>query len=279
MSSDAATPRDVTPAAIKQFRILREWSQADLAKALEGHWPSMSGQMDRPTITRLESGERRINVEEVMALADALGVGPLSLILPREERGSEAGDPAPLQITPEGPIVDNPFRLWTWARGMLPLGDLDNEQANLVFDRARPAFERRASGTFPEVLEIQQLAGLAVRSAADGKFADVMRILQTLLETVQHAIDVTSAREAAENNRTIQGLRDLIRELEPERPQQTPVEGSDTTGQKRGSRPSPRRGSKEWWADDANQQRRGADSADLSAVTPANEESTSGQSR
>lgn len=75
-------------------------------------------QLDRPmptaSIGRLESGDRRVDVDDLMALAYALDVSPLSLLLPFTEMPSEEFAPAGV-----GRSMDA-LTAWAWAAGAEP---------------------------------------------------------------------------------------------------------------------------------------------------------------
>ncbi|GAA4047612.1 hypothetical protein GCM10023063_38720 [Arthrobacter methylotrophus] len=64
-------------------------------------------------LRRIEAGERRVDADDLMALAVALGVPPNSLLLPHTDPSPE---PA---ATAVGPV--NFPELWSWASGKSPL--------------------------------------------------------------------------------------------------------------------------------------------------------------
>lgn len=66
-------------------------------------------------LRRIEAGERRVDVDDLMALALVLNVSPLSLLLPHGQQ-SEAFDVGGGRI--------NNARLWKWALGEKPLGEV-----------------------------------------------------------------------------------------------------------------------------------------------------------
>lgn len=61
-------------------------------------------------LRRIESGERRVDVDDLVALAFVFDVSPLALLLPTEASSltSQGGE-----YTPE--------HIWSWARGLHPL--------------------------------------------------------------------------------------------------------------------------------------------------------------
>jgi transcriptional regulator with XRE-family HTH domain len=92
-------------------------------------------------LRRIEAGERRVDADDLMALAVVLGVPPNSLLLPH-------WDPAPEPAaTAAG---ESNFRnLWLWADGEMPLSGKSDETAAESAQRsslARPVFPDGPSG-------------------------------------------------------------------------------------------------------------------------------------
>lgn len=69
--------------------------------------------MPRTALSEIENGGRRVNVDDLMALAIALGANPNALLFPLE-----AGT-TPIEITGADDLEFN--RLWRWAEGTQPL--------------------------------------------------------------------------------------------------------------------------------------------------------------
>lgn len=93
---------------VRMFREARRLTYAELSRQL--------GDLGRDIaplgLRRIEAGERRVDVDDLVALAMALGVSPLALLLPTESSS----------VVPEG----NSFpaeRIWTWATGSKVLQD------------------------------------------------------------------------------------------------------------------------------------------------------------
>ena len=63
---------------------------------------------------RLGQGKRRVDADDLMALALALGVNPNALLLPRD-----AGLDAEVELAPE--VRHRAWAAWAWADGRLPL--------------------------------------------------------------------------------------------------------------------------------------------------------------
>ncbi len=64
---------------------------------------------------RIESGERRVDVDELTALAAAFGVSPATLLMPETE-----DQEATTQLT--GTDKAQAQRIWSWLTGSYPLG-------------------------------------------------------------------------------------------------------------------------------------------------------------
>lgn len=111
-----------TAANLLRLRTARGLSTTRLASALKGIGHSIP-----PTgITRIEKGERRVDVDDLVALAVVLGVSPTALLLPP----TVVGD-----VEVAGGKTTPALGAWLWmnARGPLeaPEGD---EQARAAFD-------------------------------------------------------------------------------------------------------------------------------------------------
>lgn len=65
-------------------------------------------------LSRILKDERRVDVDELVALALALGVNPNALLFPRA-----AGRDAEVELTPE--VRHRSFTVWAWADGIAPL--------------------------------------------------------------------------------------------------------------------------------------------------------------
>jgi transcriptional regulator with XRE-family HTH domain len=100
-------------ANLRRIRQERGLSYAELARRLAalGHPILDTG------IIKIEKGERRIDVDDLVALAVALGTTPNRLLLPGTDIPGGTTDHL---LVPE--IRDSRRRLWAWASGEVPLG-------------------------------------------------------------------------------------------------------------------------------------------------------------
>lgn len=113
----AGRPREPGPASRRVAENLRRLrgglSYAELSRRLArtGHHILDTG------LLKIEKGERRVDVDDLTALAIALGTTPNRLLLPLAgiEHEAEAGQLAP-------GTASTPGMAWAWAAGEVPLG-------------------------------------------------------------------------------------------------------------------------------------------------------------
>jgi transcriptional regulator with XRE-family HTH domain len=112
MSAESAqAPGQVLARRVKEAREQRGWSQAELAKQVE----ALGYPLQRPVINRIEQGRTRAanaSIEDLFALAAALGVAPVYLLVPLD-------DETALEVVPGVPVAPRLAR--AWIRGELPL--------------------------------------------------------------------------------------------------------------------------------------------------------------
>jgi transcriptional regulator with XRE-family HTH domain len=93
---------------LREAREARGLTQRELAQTVK----KLGGSLNQSAITRIERGDRKVTIDEMVALAAALDVAPVHLFLPIE------GD-APVQLTPKRTVDIEHAR--QWARGRRPL--------------------------------------------------------------------------------------------------------------------------------------------------------------
>lgn len=114
MSPDNApiTPVATIAKRVKELRGRCGWSAAQLGEAVSKH----GIKWDRFTVANVESGKRQnVTVQELYALALALGVAPVNLLVPLEDE--------PYQLTPNR--VEGADVARAWVRGESPLPGAD----------------------------------------------------------------------------------------------------------------------------------------------------------
>lgn len=104
-------PSDYVRLRLRDARKKKGWSQRELAEAMaQAGWP-----IDRTTIARIESDTVRaknLTLNEAVAFAAVLGISPLFLIAPWDNK-------ARVSIAPKITSSAQDFRMW--MRGDLPL--------------------------------------------------------------------------------------------------------------------------------------------------------------
>lgn len=112
---------------IEPLRDSRKLSQSELAQAVE----RLGRPMTRQIISKAEAAERRIDVDDLVALAIALDTTPNRLLL-----ADDAGD-EPMELTAELRVPA--LHAWQWATGERPLYELPapDEPALIRDDRER----------------------------------------------------------------------------------------------------------------------------------------------
>ena len=121
-------------ASVRAVRDGRGLNQPQLAALME----ALGAPIHASAVSKIEQRERRVDVDDLIALAIALDTTPNRLLLP-----GTAGGSADAELTPEvrTPAVD----AWKWAAGdeQLPIGALpaDSQQA-IRDDRDRAIFRR-----------------------------------------------------------------------------------------------------------------------------------------
>lgn len=125
---------------LRRIRQERGLSYAELARRLTG----LGHPILDTGLLKIEKGDRRIDVDDLVALAVALGTTPNRLLLPEMNVEHAAED---YQLTPS--MSAKPPLLWAWAAGEVPLGrlpsrasdDRDMRGEEVVFNRLnRPQY-------------------------------------------------------------------------------------------------------------------------------------------
>jgi transcriptional regulator with XRE-family HTH domain len=143
---------------VKRVRGHRSLNYAELSRKLT--------ELGRPisplAVRRIEEGDRRVDVDDLLALAVALGVPPNSLLLPHEDPSPEPSATA---------VGDTKFLdLWSWADGSRgPIGYEDDWHSRKI---SRPVLPREpgAPSTADTLERIQALIAeaTAIEAARSG---------------------------------------------------------------------------------------------------------------
>jgi transcriptional regulator with XRE-family HTH domain len=127
-----ATGRHIA-ANLQRLRKVRGMSTTDLSRELEGKGRPIPA----TGITRIEKGQRTVDVDDLLTLADVLRVPPAALLFPLED------DPDKLvEITSIGTVPA--WKVWRWADGTEPIKYPfdEDDYADLQLN-GRPKFRRR----------------------------------------------------------------------------------------------------------------------------------------
>jgi transcriptional regulator with XRE-family HTH domain len=118
---------------VKRLRADRRWSLAELSEQMSKAGRPMLGS----GLHRLEQGNRRIDVDDVVALAVAFGVSPITLLLPPTGRGE-------VEITEA--VSAEAATAWDWLRARAPLviPEDDDGFAEVEFQRRALPFGIRS---------------------------------------------------------------------------------------------------------------------------------------
>lgn len=140
-------------AAVKRFREARRLSYAELSRKLAG----LGREIPPLGLRRMESetDDRRVDVDDLVALALALGVSPLALLLPTEAAA----------VLPNGKKYPAE-QIWKWATGQHPLLGTDD-----VLDFMRDS--RPLDWSDMEATVVEHLSGMnpSVRGAVASNLA------------------------------------------------------------------------------------------------------------
>lgn len=104
-------------ANVRRLRERRGVSQAQLARQTA----DTSRPLASTAINEIENGARRVDVDDLLTLAVALGVNPNALLMP-----DRIGDDLDVEVSGAAPV--NSARAWQWARGHAPL--VENPSTN-----------------------------------------------------------------------------------------------------------------------------------------------------
>jgi len=106
-------PSEVFRKRLREVRKIKGWTQQDLAAAL-----GRAGvHLNEFVITRMESGNRRVSVDEAITISAVLGVSPVHMLVP-------LNDDETVQLAPRLPAVRT-VDARAWLRGQRPLSQAD----------------------------------------------------------------------------------------------------------------------------------------------------------
>ncbi len=142
------------------------------------------GELGRPmlptAIAKIEKGQRRVDVDDLVAIAVALNVAPSRLLLP------DLTEDEPIPLTPEYSVAA--WEAWDWARGGGPLSPVIGQ------DPSDEAWSDWNSQWPPALIARDQHP---IATAVRGLVGRVSRLLRTQSDQARK-LNVTGARRAIE---------------------------------------------------------------------------------
>ncbi len=163
-------------------------------RAMSAELERLGHPMGAGALARVEAGERRVDVGDLLALSVALNVQPGRLLLPDDASGST------FAVTPKCEV--STFNAWNWMRGRAPLlpptddGSADRLEmeyeaelpASLLQGRAHPA--RQAVGLLSG--KVERVISWAARTPDERRgrgLSTVLRNARAALESVGAELD------------------------------------------------------------------------------------------
>jgi transcriptional regulator with XRE-family HTH domain len=196
-------PSTRVAANVRDLRQQRRMTVRDLSARM--------GELGRPLlpsgVTKIEQGQRRVDVDELVALAVALGVNPSRLLL------SGTASDVPVALTPARPVPE--WAAWQWADGFQPLpsrsadegynSDADREDFQL---HSRPA-EFRRDEQHPLMRAVHSLRFSAWRVVAQATRTDpTTQLIESTLSFVRRNLQrVASELDVIEEEAASRGQR------------------------------------------------------------------------
>jgi transcriptional regulator with XRE-family HTH domain len=202
LSEQAKSPSEAAAEELRRVRTRKGWNQQQLADRLH----ELGVPIDRATISKIETGDRRITLDEVFWFAYAFGVTPTALILPRPFGSLVAVTPTTSLETQQA--VD-------WLRGSYVAPAPENESDEIFFQEERIEEDAVAWRRYPELTVLRDEAAIAVRIAMNGdtsNFRHQLDVLQHLVDEARRRFELsekraTSSERAKPRSRKRKGQR------------------------------------------------------------------------
>jgi transcriptional regulator with XRE-family HTH domain len=133
---------------VRQLRLQRGLTQQELADRLTGLGRPMAG----TGVAKVEGQARRMDVDDLVAFAAALDVGPSRLLMPEPADGS-------VELLPSRHT--SVLGAWLWLSGLAPLAETSARGSSAAFDLGQPSWLRELAES-PLVSSAWDLARRAV---------------------------------------------------------------------------------------------------------------------
>ena len=129
MKSELGATAQAVAANIRRHRERIGWGYARLAREL-----TKAGRDIPPLgLSRIEDCERRVDVDDLVALAVVFGISPITLLMPDSDN-----EDAPVEMTAVGAVQGK--GAWLWLNGSYPLSG----SVLAFYNHALPCWERTA---------------------------------------------------------------------------------------------------------------------------------------
>jgi transcriptional regulator with XRE-family HTH domain len=175
LAKQAKSPSEAAAEELRRVRTRKGWNQQQLADQLH----ELGAPIDRATISKIETGDRRITLDEVFWFSYAFGVTPTALILPRPF-GSRVA------VTPTTSL--QAWQAMDWLRGSYVGRPPENESDEIFFQEERIEEDAVAWRRYPELTVLRDEAAIAVRIAVDDDTSDLRHQLYVLQQLVDEAL-------------------------------------------------------------------------------------------
>jgi len=177
------SPSEAAAEELRRVRTRKDWNQQQLADALR----KLGAPIDRATISKIETGERRITLDEVFWFAYALGVSPAALMLPRSY-GSRVA------VTPTDSIETQ--QAMDWLRGFYIASRPETESDDLFFFEERIEEDAVAWHRYPELSVLRDEAAIAVRIAMrdPSDLRHQLDVIQQLADEARRKLELSEKR-------------------------------------------------------------------------------------
>lgn len=193
MSEAQAKPNQVGPSGkhvasnVRRLRTTLGWSTYEVSAMLKDAGRPIAAS----SITNIEAGRRRVDADDLVALAVVFGVNPSALLLPVDESGS-------IELTGGGTVAG--ATVWEWADGERPLRLADDaaiatEQWARFLRLSRPQSRRRRG------FDRMQSEVSAVKSHLH-RADEIGRVADQFADEAEHAGDPQAVELATKALRT-----------------------------------------------------------------------------
>src|SRR5271163_4837774 len=119
-----AVQRDATAETVSaNVRRLRKAQNLGL-RGLSTKLTEVGRPLGHSAVDQIEKGARRVDVDDLMALSVALGVSPVTLLMPAVDRSDVKVRPQDAVNATAVPTPVTAEHLWGWLTAKYPLGDM-----------------------------------------------------------------------------------------------------------------------------------------------------------